>query len=86
MKKIIEDNSDEGLVSLLGETVTLFCMNYFYNGKLIGVNSSCVKLKNPKIIYETGKWEENDWQDAQSMDLECLYVQVDAIESFAKTK
>ena len=51
MKKIVEDTED-GLESLLGDTVTFFCANYFYTGKLIGVNSACVKLQDAKIYMK----------------------------------
>ena len=84
MKKIVEV-SDEGLEGLLGETVTLFCMNYFYTGELVGVNTSCVRLDNPRIIYETGEWSNKDWSDAQSLP-GSLYVQISAIESFGVMK
>ena len=84
MKKIVEV-SDEGFEGLLGETVTLFCMNYFYTGKLVGVNASCVKLDSPKIIYETGEWSSKDWSNAQSLPGD-LYVQVSSIESFGVMK
>lgn len=86
MKKLVQEIEGEGLEKLLGETVTLFCLNYFYNGKLIGVNESCVLLQDPKIIYETGVFSDKAWKDAQSMDIEELYVQKAAIESFARTK
>ena len=46
MKKIVEV-SGEGLEGLMGEQVTLFCMNYFYTGKLTGVNDNDVQLQNP---------------------------------------
>ena len=81
MKKLVEV-SDEGLEGLLGEQVTLFCMNYFYTGRLVGVNETCVKLETPQIIYETGPWNEADWKNAQGLPVEHLYVQVSAIESF----
>ena len=44
MKKLVNvvEVEGEGLVSLLGENVILFCMNYFYAGKLAGVNSDTV--------------------------------------------
>ena len=42
MKKIVEEVIDEGLDKFLGERMTLFCMNYIYTGKLIGVNDTCV--------------------------------------------
>jgi len=87
MKKIVEvvEVSDEGLEGLLGETVTLFCMNYFYTGKLVGVNATCVRLDDPKIVYETGEWSSKDWADAQSLP-GSLYVQCSSIESFGVMK
>ena len=84
MKKIVEV-SDEGLEGLLGETVTLLCMNYFYTGKLIGVNATCVKLENPSIVYETGEWSSKSWKDAQKLPGD-IYVQVSAIEAFGVLK
>ena len=84
MKKIVEV-SDEGFEGLLGEKVTLFCMNYFYTGKLVGVNNTCVKLEDPQIVYETGDWSSKGWQDAQSLPGD-LYVQCAAIESFGVMK
>ena len=84
MKKIVEV-SDECFEGLLGETVTLFCINYFYTGRLVGVNASCVKLDDPKIVYETGDWPGKDWKDAQSLP-GSIYVQVSAVESFGVMK
>jgi len=86
MRKLITEVESEGLEKLLGQTVTLFCMNYFYNGKLVGVNDTCVLLSEPKIIYETGKFSDSNWKDIQSMGVDELYIQKAAIESFAKTK
>ncbi len=86
MRKLITEVENEGLEKLLGQTVTLFCMNYFYNGKLVGVNDTCVLLSEPKIIYETGKFSDSNWKDIQSMGVDELYIQKAAIESFAKTK
>lgn len=85
MKKLIEIEN-EGMESLLGEVVTLMCANYFYTGKLVGVNDTCVKLESPKIIYETGAWSNKDWKDAQSMECDCIYVQTALIESFGVLK
>lgn len=86
MKKLVTEVQGEGLEKLIGETVTLFCLNYFYNGKLVGVNDTCVLLSDPKIIYETGKFTDSSWKDIQSMGIDELYVQISAIESFASTK
>ena len=84
MKKIVEV-SDEGLEGLLGEVVTLFCVNYFYTGKLVGVNDTCVKLEDPSIIYETGEWSSSGWQDAQKLPND-IYIQLAAIESYGVIK
>jgi hypothetical protein len=76
---------EEGLVSLLGKTVTLFCANYIYTGKLDGVNESCVKLTSAKIVYETGAFTEKEWKDAQELPHD-LYVQLNMVESFTILK
>ena len=86
MKKLVQEIENEGFEKLLGETVTLFCLNYFYNGKLVGVNETCILLQDPKLIYETGEWSSGSWKDVQSMGIEELYIQKQAIESFGKTK
>lgn len=85
MKKIITEVEGEGLVSLLGETVTLFCAVYIYTGKLIGVNDTCVLLEDAKIVYETGSFNERNWKDAQSLPNK-WYVQTSMIESFGVLK
>ncbi len=76
---------NEGLVSLIGQTVTFFCVNYIYTGVLTGVNTTCVLLENPKIVYETGAFSSKDWKDAQALP-NSLYVQTAAIESFGIVK
>jgi hypothetical protein len=85
MRKIIEEVSGEGLEGLLGECITLFCLNYIYTGKLIGVNDTCILLETPSIVYETGAFDTIDWQDAQRLPNQ-LYIQVAAIESFGIVK
>ncbi len=85
MKVLIEQIDGEGLVSLLGQTVTLFCMNYIYTGKLVGVNTTCVKLADAEIVYETGPLSTKDWKDAQALP-SFWYVQTAAMESFGLLK
>ena len=86
MKKLVQETEGEGLVKLLGETVIVMCMNYFYNGKLVGVNDTCILLHDPKIIYETGKWTDSTWKDVQGMGMDELYIQTASIEAFGKAK
>ena len=76
---------NKGLVSLLGKNVTLFCANYIYTGKLIGVNETFVKISSPKIVYETGAFDEKGWKDAQALPND-LYVMTGLIESFTILK
>jgi hypothetical protein len=80
MRKIVEEVSGEGLEKLLGERVTLFCLNYIYTGKLTGVNAACVLLSDPSIVYETGPFTEKNWKDVQALPNE-LYVMLACIES-----
>ena len=83
--KNVVDVEKEGLMSLLGEQITCFCAIYIYTGKLIGVNESCIKLENPKIVYETGPFNEKNWKDAQALPNE-IYIQTAMIEMFGKVK
>ena len=86
MKRIIEAEEVTGLDSLLGENVLLLCANYFYAGKLTGVNKTCVELENPAIVYETGAWSQKNYTNVQQLHTKKLYVQVEAIESFCVGK
>ncbi|CAN5950553.1 unnamed protein product [Sphagnum jensenii] len=51
--------------SLLGQPVLLFCLNYIYAGKLVGVNDTFVKLEDAKIVYETGAFTNPTYKNAQ---------------------
>lgn len=75
----------EGLVSLLGRRITLFCSAYIYTGTLVGVNDTCVKLDNAAIVYETGELNSKTWKDVQKLP-ESWYVQLSAIESYGLLK
>lgn len=85
MKRLIEDVEGEGLASLMGQRVTLFCVNYIYTGKIVGVNDQDVKLSDPAIVYETGAFDDESWIDAQSLPND-LYVRTAAIESYGILK
>ena len=77
---------DEGMLSLIGENVEIFCGIYIYAGKLVGVNDKCVKLENPHIVYETGEFTAKKYKDAQHMGKEVHYITTNFIESFGITK
>jgi len=85
MKRLIEDVEGEGLVSLMGQRVTLFCVNYIYTGKLVGVNETDVKLTDAAIVYETGSFNEPTWKDVQSLPND-HYVRTSSIESYGLLK
>ena len=85
MKKLIEEVSSEGLEKLMGERVTLYCVNYIYTGKLCGVNETCVLLKQASVVYETGSYADKEWKDAQPLPND-WYVSLNAIESFGILK
>jgi flagellar basal body rod protein FlgF len=80
MKQIVEVQG-EGLVSLLGQRVTLYCLNYIYEGKLVGVNDNEVKIEDAGIVYETGELNAKTWKDRQCLP-NPLYVRSSAIESY----
>lgn len=81
MKKIVEQVDTEGLEKLLGENVMVLCMNYFYHGKLSGVNESDILLTDASIVFDVGSWEENEFGSAEKMPSP-LYVRTAAIESY----
>lgn len=83
MKKLVQtiEVENKGLEGLMGETVTFFCMNYFYTGKLVGVNDKFMKLENASIVYETGSFSDPEWKDAQKLPHD-VYVMIASIESF----
>ena len=87
MKKLVEiqEVEGEGLMALIGEQVILFTGNYFYAGKLVGVNTDCVLLENGGIVYETGPFSDKQWKDFQTIPGP-LYVRIAAIEAYAKGK
>lgn len=88
MKKIVEavEVSGEGLEKLLGEKVLLMCANYFYTGRLIGVNTDCILIEDPALVYETGPWTDGSFKDVQKLYTKQWYIQRAAIESFGLAK
>ena len=86
MKKIVEIDPKAGLESLLGERVLLLCLNYFYAGKLVGVNRASVLLHDASIVYETGDWSAASFKDQQAIKRSAVYVRIAAIEAFMPEK
>ena len=88
MMKIVEvqEVKGEGLLALIGKKVLIFCVNYIYTGKLVGVNDTFVLLEEPAIVYETGPYTTKEYKDAQKLHVNQWYVQRTAIESFGESK
>jgi hypothetical protein len=86
MKKMVNvvEVEGEGLAALMGENVMVFCMNYIYAGKLVGVNKDDVLLENASVVYETGELCAKGFKDAQKLPGD-LYVRTSAIESYCKS-
>lgn len=84
MKQIVTvtEVEGEGLESLLGQEVLIFALNYIYTGKLVGVNSTFIKIDGARLVYETGTFTEKGYKDAQKLPGSVWYVQTNAIESF----
>ena len=85
MKKIIETNTEDELKGFLGKKVVFMCSNYFYTGKLIGINEVYYILENPSIIYETGAWQEKNWENCESMNIPQTQIMANAVECFFET-
>jgi hypothetical protein len=87
MKKLVQvtEVEGEGLTALMGTRVTLFCLNYIYTGKLVGVNDSFVMLEDAAIVYETGEFSTKTWKDAQALP-KPVYVMLRCVESFMELK
>ena len=82
----IEKVEGEGLGSLMGQRITLFCMNYIYTGKLgklVGVNTDAVMLEDAAIVFETGSFGDAKWKDAQPLP-KPLYIRVAAIDALGR--
>jgi hypothetical protein len=86
MKVLVETKDKEGLESLLGLRVLLMCAGYFYEGKLVGVNKTCVKLEDAAIVYSTGAWSDKNYSDIQKLHSKDWYVRKNLIESFGRSK
>lgn len=83
--RVLVENKSEGLVGLVGQRVTFFCMNYIYTGKLVGINSRDLKLEEASIVYETGSFSDSTWKDSQKLP-HALYIRLSSIESYMVLK
>lgn len=78
--------TNSGLEGFINKKVLIFTSGYFYTGVLVGVSDTCVKIKDPMIVYETGCFSESEYKDVQKLHCDFWYVQTSAIESFGFSK
>lgn len=85
MKRLVNvvESEGDGLESLLGEYVQLWCLNYIYSGKLVGVNTHDVCLTEAVVVYETGKMTDKQFKFAEPIAADELFVRTSAIESYS---
>jgi hypothetical protein len=83
--KTLCEVENEGLLALMGERITLMCGCYFYTGKLVGVNDSCIKLEDAGVVFETGTFSDAEWKNCEKLPND-WYVQLTSIESFGVLK
>lgn len=86
MKKIIIQESEEGLSKLLGEYITVYCESFIYAGTLSGINESCILLTKAAIVYDTGSHKDKGWSVSEDIPGGDWYIQISKIESFGKLK
>lgn len=72
---------DGDLREYLNKEVVLFCVNYIYRGKLVGVNGTNVILNGGGIVYETGDLGKSLDKDFQKFGRD-FRVRINAIESY----
>lgn len=84
MKKLVEvvEVENEGFVSALGKRVLIFGFRYNYAGILEGVNDKNILLKDAVMVFQTGKFTDGKWADAEVPKSDRIYVQTSAIESW----
>lgn len=75
-----------GLEKLIGSRVLIMCAGYFYEGKLMGVYKTCVRLEDPAIVYSSGVWSDKSYEDIQKLHVNEWFVRKNLIESFGLSK
>jgi hypothetical protein len=85
MKVLMTENNEEGFLALIGKNVEIQTGLFIYAGKLIGVNSTCVKLDNAHTVFDTGDFKNKKYSDAQARENPILYVQLAGVFAFNET-
>lgn len=84
MKRVVKavEVEGDGLESLLDQYVQVWCLNYIYAGRLVGVNQHDIVLSEAVVVYETGGLRDKAFQNAQPTSGSELFVRTSAIESY----
>ncbi len=85
MTKSVKSTEENCLEKLIGERITLFCCRYIYTGKLVGLDGKNVLLEDAGIVYETGEFDNKEWEDCQKLPNEWI-VSLHSVESFGVLK
>ena len=72
----------ENFQFLMGKNITVWCGIYIYTGKLVGASDYVIHLEDPKVVYETGSFEEKEWRDIQPLNVKTWHITTQSIESF----
>jgi len=83
MKRLCDDETNNGLEQLIGETVLLMCANYFYHGRIKALSDTDVELSEASIVYDTGPWDEEGFSDQQTLPGN-VFVRLQAVESYVQ--
>ena len=76
-----------GIATFRGKSITLYCLNYIYTGKVVEVTSEEVDLAGAAIVYETGELKAPKFLDAQELPgPENHFVRISAVESYGAGK
>lgn len=71
------------LESLKGFNVILFCSNYFYTGKVVGVDEHTVTIKGARMIFDTGEFKNGPkFKDVEKLYSDEWHINTSFIESF----
>ncbi len=83
---MIEEKENEGLQAFYGKLVAVHCANYIYQGTLVGINATCIKLDADAVcVFETGPYGDKQWKDAQPLG-KAQYIMLSMIERFEAGK
>ena len=85
MKQYVEVDG-EGLDAFMGKRILLMSAGYFYEGKLVGINDTFVKLDDAHIVYDVGRWSDTEYKGCQKLSSDEWYVMKQSVESFGASK